>query len=152
MSDMKKWELIVEANSFDGSQTFACEAETKEDALAKFKCGLCEVIEVNIEVVGLDEEPIDIEESTCIQSRLSQDVISRMTEEMAELRGDSDKLSEAIQLLNKIAHPVAAIEAEVKSCGYDINGAQCVALANDAEYLKEIAKQGLAKLNPETMK
>ncbi|CAL9963663.1 hypothetical protein VPHK250G1_0080 [Vibrio phage K250 g1] len=83
---MKKWELIVEANSFDGSQTFACEAETKEDALTKFKAGLCEIIEVSVEVLGLDEEPMDIEESECIESRLSQDVISRIAEENSKLK------------------------------------------------------------------
>lgn len=127
MSDMKKWELVVEANSFDGSQTFACEAETKEDALAKFKSGLCEIIEVNIEVIGLDEEPIDIEESTCIQSRLSQDVISRMAEEIAELK----------KFVGMIG-------------GLDIHQ------ANDRSFIYTKmpgeAKQLLAKLNPDTMK
>ncbi len=96
MSDMKKWELIVEANSFDGSQTFACEAETKEDALAKFKSGLCEIIEVNVEVIGLDEEPMDIEESECIESRLSHDFISCMAEENKKLREFADRLINGI--------------------------------------------------------
>lgn len=71
----------------------------------------------------------------------------RMVEEIAELKGVSDKLSEAIQLLTKIAHPIAAMEDEAESCGYDINASQCISLSNDAEYLKNIAKQGLEKLN-----
>ena len=73
----------------------------------------------------------------------------RMTEEIAELKSTNDKLSEAIQLLTKIAHPVQAMIDEANSCGYDIDGAQCISLANDAEYLKDIARQGLAKLNQE---
>ncbi len=73
----------------------------------------------------------------------------RMVEEIAELKGASDKLSEAIQLLTKIAYPIAAMEDEAESCGYDINVSRCISLSNDAEYLKDIAKQGLAKLNQE---
>lgn len=90
MESLKKWELLVEANSFDGSQTFACEAVDEEEALAKFKAGLCEIIEVNIEVIGLDENPFDIEESDDITSRLSNDINDRLVEENAALKADRE--------------------------------------------------------------
>ena len=90
---MKKWELVVEANSFDGSQTFACEA------LTKFKSGLCEIIEVNVEVVGLEDEPMLIEESICIESRLSQDINSALTKEVEQFKKDKEELVEHLQNL-----------------------------------------------------
>ncbi len=89
----KKWELIVEATAFDGSQTFACEAKDEEEALAKFKAGLCEIIEVNVEVVELSSIPMDIEESDCIKSRLSGDLNAELTEENKQLREFVGRLS-----------------------------------------------------------
>lgn len=86
MESLKKWELLVEATSFDGSQTFACEAVDEAEALIKFKAGLCDIIEVNVEVLGLENTPFDIEESSDISSRLSGAVNNHLVEENAELR------------------------------------------------------------------
>lgn len=86
-----KYEMTVEANSFDGSQVFACEADSPEEAVAKFKA---DIIEVNIEVLGLDADPYDVQESTDITSRLSQDVILAQAAEVKRLTAALNEVSE----------------------------------------------------------
>lgn len=77
MSKLKMFEITLEANSFDGSQVFACYAIDEQDAMLKLKRGECDIIESNIEVLGLDKVPIDIMESDDITSRLLIDVNAR---------------------------------------------------------------------------
>ncbi len=101
--------------------------------------------DASIDVDSIDDNMSDKD----LIAKWNNRIDDRMVEEIAELKGASDKLSEAIQLLTKIAYPIAAMEDEAESCGYDINVSQCISLSNDAEYLKDIAKQGLAKLNQE---
>lgn len=88
----KKWEITVDATDFDGNQVFACEADTEEEALETFKRSECEIIEVNIEVLGLDRASVNIEESDDITSRLGQDVAADLSKQLAELRQLNEEL------------------------------------------------------------
>ena len=71
--ELKKFELEVECTAFDGSQTFACTATSEKEALEKFESGDCQIIDQNIEVIGLEKKPFSIEESDDISSRLASD-------------------------------------------------------------------------------
>lgn len=86
MSELKNYELTLEASAFDGYQVFACRASSELEARLMLKTGQCEIIESNIEVVGLGKEPIEISESDDITSRLLQDVNSKLTAENKRLR------------------------------------------------------------------
>ena len=83
MSKLKMFEITLEANSFDGSQVFACYAIDEQDAMLKLKLklklkrGECDIIESNVEVLDLDKVPIEIVESYDITSRLLSDVNAR---------------------------------------------------------------------------
>jgi hypothetical protein len=81
----KKYELEIEAKDFYGYQTFACEAESELEARDMFRRGMCEIIDVQIEVLGLEHEPMNIIESDDISSRLPQDLMARLTEENKRL-------------------------------------------------------------------
>lgn len=74
MSNLKMFEITLEATDFDGHQVFACYAVDKRNALLKLKSGDCDIIESNVEVIGLNDEPVDIIESSDISSRLSSDI------------------------------------------------------------------------------
>lgn len=47
--------------------------------------------------------------------------------------------------LEEIANPIAAMEARAKADGMRLNGGGAVALSNDPNYLKQIARDALGK-------
>jgi hypothetical protein len=114
MSYLKKYELVIEANAFDGSQTFACFADSELEAKLKFGRGECEIIDEQIEVLGLNREPIDIYESDDISSRLSQDLLQLKDEEIEELKSKptiADYLEANKKMIEKTRCKVVTIES-----------------------------------------
>jgi len=104
MGKLKMFEITLEANSFDGNQVFACYATDEQEAMLKLKRGECDIIESNIEVLGLDKVPIDIMESDDITSRLLSDVCERQDKEIKELK--------EWQRLAFVAHPNIDLDIE----------------------------------------
>lgn len=100
MSELKRFELTVEANNFEGSQTFACYAYSKSDAKDRFRNGECAIIDESIEVLGLEREPTEIEESDDISSRLWSDVAESKDVEIAKLQAEK---AELVKFVTEIA-------------------------------------------------
>jgi hypothetical protein len=53
-----KYNLDVEIKSAQGTQEFRIEANSKEEAIEKFKKGECELIDSDVEVTALEEPDI----------------------------------------------------------------------------------------------
>ena len=85
MSNLKRFEMSVEVTAVDGSQVFACMAENETEAEQMFKRGECEIIDQQIEVLGLESSPFAIEESEDISSRLASDRANAYFERIKEL-------------------------------------------------------------------
>ncbi|WP_274882422.1 hypothetical protein [Vibrio harveyi] len=85
MSNLKRFEMSVEVTAVDGSQVFACMAENETEAEQMFKRGECEIIDQQIEVLGLEKTPFAIEESEDISSRLASDIAHAYFERIKEL-------------------------------------------------------------------
>ncbi len=103
MSELKQYELEVSATSFDGSQTFACWAKDEAEAEEKFKRGECYIIDVNIEVLGLEREPFSIEESFDISSRLPGDVITLLETKLTTITKQRDELEGTMESIREYA-------------------------------------------------
>lgn len=116
MSELKKYELTVECTSFNGSQTFACYAENETQALNLFKAGKCVIIDEQIEVLGLEEDSLEIIESNNIDSRLPSDVICELSNTIAEQEKVISELSdlayEFISTLSLIGNDCGAEDTE----------------------------------------
>ncbi|HDM8198715.1 TPA: hypothetical protein P0E36_004899 [Vibrio harveyi] len=106
MSNLKRFEMSVEVTAVDGSQVLACMAENETEAELMFKRGECEIIDQQIEVLGLEETPFEIEESEDISSRLGQDVIAIHQERIKELENALDEKSQELEHLSKVISEV----------------------------------------------
>lgn len=105
MSDLKRFEMTLEVTSAEGSQVFACFADSELEARLKLGRGQCEIIEQIIEVIGLDAEPVEIVESDDISSRLASDKLSNAQELIAKLQADNELLREALESAQRgLAH------------------------------------------------
>lgn len=103
MSELKRFEITVEATAFDGSQVFACMADSELEARLKYSRGECEIIEHTVEVLGLGEI-MCVDESNCIASRLPQDIESKQAERIKEL----EEVIEASLRVKNLWLPVGA--------------------------------------------
>lgn len=101
--NLKKYELVVECTSIEGNQTFACYAENAGDARRKFRSGECQIIDEQLEVIGLDSEIEQIYESDDISSRLPSDVISSLEKEIQTLKENRAKALEVIEAAIRMA-------------------------------------------------
>ena len=99
MSDLKMYEITLEVESVDGNQVFGCYAHSEEEARLKLKNGECDIIEESIEVLSLNDKPIDVFESKCIKSRLTSDMLSEKGVEIAQLKADKAELLELLECM-----------------------------------------------------
>ena len=59
---MKKYIIPVTILSASGCQIYGCEAESKEEALEKFKNGECDFVEEEVEITNLDFDNLEMDE------------------------------------------------------------------------------------------
>lgn len=65
---------------------------------------------------------------------------------VSKLSAKQREVDELREALNKIAYPVKYLQAEAEKEGNQLNGIYAAQLSNDANWLKEIARQILSKL------
>lgn len=94
--NMKKYEMVYEANNFDGHQIFACEADNEEEAKEKFKAGECDIVEQSIEVLSLGELH-DIYEVDDIENRLPCHLLAVACDELEESKKIVTEMYEMLQ-------------------------------------------------------
>lgn len=103
MSGLKMYEITLEVESVDGDQVFGCYAHSEEEARLKLKNGECDIIEKSIEVLSLNDKPIDVFESKCIKSRLPSDMLSEKDVEIDQLKADKEELVESLRAMADFA-------------------------------------------------
>lgn len=77
MSNLKKFEIVESVGHCEGTQTFACFAESEEEALLKHKHGKSELISDDVEVQDFSGSP-EVFESDDISSCLLSDRVTEL--------------------------------------------------------------------------
>ncbi len=100
-SNLKRYELSVECTAIEGSQTFACFASSESEAKQLFREGKCEIIDEQLEVIGLEAKPFEITESDDISSRLLGDQLAKQSAELESLKSELVNAAEEIESLRQ---------------------------------------------------
>lgn len=141
--ELKKFEISVEVNHVDGYQVFACLAENETIALEKLKSGDCNIIDQELEVVGLEKQPIEIIESEDISSRLPSDRICRLMDDYQRQAG-LVSLVEQEDFLSKLKGPMRGeysmeVEHSCSACNFDGPDEECEVCGGEINYTDEVA-------------
>lgn len=91
---LKNYEITVNVKVESGTQTFACVAESEEDALDKLQSGQCEIIDESLEVSDVDDSSAEVIESRDISTRLPSDKMYLLLDAIEKIHKEAGKIGE----------------------------------------------------------
>lgn len=131
------------------------------DSLALLRFGTLQQIEEAADIYRNQPSSLNKEELMIEYAKTVRDEVERLESEnlgtdsmggfefewwVSKLSAKQREVDELREALNKIAYPVKYLQAEAEKEGNQLNGIYAAQLSNDANWLKEIARQILSKL------